>query len=346
MKKILSIMLAVAIICMGAIAVHADGDVGQFNCYIDQGGTVSVPDGNPSRLAVTSFEVGLGTESVSIRGWLLSEFGPKSFKYYIDAGDAKDIAVEQGSRDDVFGQFSAYDRALNATPGVNIEVPLTGLDAGEYVFTFIFVDNNGAEAEFYEADITIVAGGEVADPLAEMKGYSFDEIHFNDTPVVSSMAKNWFDENYPDGVIDAAAENLSKVGFYGWVGFKGEIDQLGYKLDGVETYGDFKLETGQDVIKAGGQYATRFRIWVPTVFEGGKEARLIAKLTNGTVVELPLEFSINGNPNGTVPGDDPGTDPGTEPGTDPTPVTGDATMVLFIVAAAAIVLVILRKKAF
>ena len=35
-----------------------------------------------------------------------------------------------------------------------------------------------------------------------------------------------------------------------------------------------------------------------------------------------------------------------DPGTEPTPVTGDATMVLFIVAAVAVALVILKKKAF
>ena len=80
------------------------------------------------------------------------------------------------------------------------------------------------------------------------------------------MAGNWLAANYPDGEIDAAAENFSVFWIYGWVGYKGEIESFGYKLGEEITYGDFAWETGEDVKNAGGANAQRFHIAVPVVF--------------------------------------------------------------------------------
>ncbi|MBO4364431.1 MAG: hypothetical protein J5912_08635 [Clostridia bacterium] len=236
MKKILAILLATAIICMGVVVSFAEST---FNCFIDSGGEVSVAAGNPSTLSATSFEVGLGTADVSVRGWLMVEMGVKSFKYSVDGGDYQPIEVMQGARQDVLNAFPSYDAELNATPGVNVTIPLEGLAAGEHEFIIAFVDNEDDEYDFYQVDVTIVAGGEVADPLTERVGYSFDVVKYDDNEMVSSMAGNWLAANYPDGEIDAAAENFSVFWIYGWVGYKGEIESFGYKLGEEITYGDF-----------------------------------------------------------------------------------------------------------
>ncbi len=151
--------------------------------------------------------------------------------------------------------------------------------------------------------------------------------------------------------IDGTDGSIETVTLHGWYGNASQaIDQFGYQINGGRVvYGDFKSATEDAVYGAGGQYASRFTVPVDVsaLKNDGNVIWIWAKLANGDEVQLN-RFDNRGSDNEKdrevyVIFNAPASQG--QGGQDPVP-TADASMVLFVVAAAAIALVLLKKKAF
>ncbi len=79
------------------------------------------------------------------------------------------------------------------------------------------------------------------------------------------------------------------VGFRGWIGFSQPIVALGCQVEGGEYYFDeFKTPTEDGVLAAGGQYATRYTVQIPTdgAEPGDYKVTWVALLENYTIVNI------------------------------------------------------------
>jgi len=137
--------------------------------------------------------------------------------------------------------------------------------------------------------------------------------------------------------------SISEIRLRGWIGFEQEIEMFGYKIGNAEPVFDasFTEATEQPVKDAGGENALRFNVTVPVAgIEGEQKIVMVVKLATGDIVEIDDTLVATG--------------PATAPNTSFTfvgtpaqnPPTADASMVIFVIAAAAIALVVLKKKVF
>ena len=81
----------------------------------------------------------------------------------------------------------------------------------------------------------------------------------------------------------------------GWTGFTQEIERFGYYIDTYDfIYGDFATATEDNVKMVGGEYASRFEIFVSLDHLDAGEycVGFVAKLTDGTVVRLREEITV------------------------------------------------------
>ncbi len=131
----------------------------------------------------------------------------------------------------------------------------------------------------------------------------------------------------------------------GWIGFDQEIEAFGYKIgDADPVYSqDFFQATEEAVKGAGGEFAMRYCVTVPVAgIEGEQTIVMMVKLASGAEVAIDDQLEATGV----------ATPPNTSftfvgvPGQQPPVPTADASMIIFVVAAAAIALVVLKKKAF
>lgn len=154
--------------------------------------------------------------------------------------------------------------------------------------------------------------------------------------------------------IDTTAADCPEViQIAGWLGLDQGIKGYGYKVgDKAPVFDEaFLVEPEQGVLDAGGEFAKRFRIDIPAKgadITGTVQVNLVAELEDGTIVAFNSEtvpaLNIGFDLKGAAA---QGTEPGT-PGDDKpsTPATGDVSVVIFVVAACAIALVVLKKKVF
>ena len=204
------------------------------------------------------------------------------------------------------------------------------------------------QAEIKEYDYTV-------------KGSSFDTLIVNDVMNFNEPSENGMIDgeaskklDLHNRTVDGSDGSVTTITLRGWVGFDKAIDQFGVKINDTVTYDDgFKAETGQDVINAGGEFASRFAINVdPTTLTGTNRIVAVVKLANGVVVELDGQEHENGAGKtantgftyvGVAGGENPGENPG---GTEQPPVTGDATVSIFaiIVVLALCAALVLSKK--
>ncbi len=137
--------------------------------------------------------------------------------------------------------------------------------------------------------------------------------------------------------------SIQEIRLRGWIGFEQEIDSFGYQIGDAEPVFDasFTETTEQAVKNAGGENALRFNVTVPVAgVEGTQTIVMVVKLVDGSVVKIDDTLQATGV--------------ATTPNTSftfvgvPTqnPPTADASMIIFVVAAAAIALVVLKKKVF
>ncbi len=184
-----------------------------------------------------------------------------------------------------------------------------------------------------------------------------------DVPTAPVYKNASFDSIYVDGALnfgqaDGAASDkldgvnrtvgngdgsISEIRLRGWIGFEQEIELFGYKIGNAEPVFDasFTEATEPAVKAAGGDNALRFNVTVPVAgIEGEQKVVMVVKLKTGDVVEIDDTLVATG--------------PATAPNTSFTfvgtpaqnPPTADASMVIFVIAAAAIALVVLKKKVF
>ena len=131
---------------------------------------------------------------------------------------------------------------------------------------------------------------------AGMKGHSFDTFYVN--------GEMYFPDGGADAKLDeinntltfASAAELENITLRGWIGFDQAIDSFGYYVDNYEfVYGEFKTATEDDVLGAGGEFASRFEIKVPLEYLEGDDhfVGFVAKLADGTIVQLREEIVID-----------------------------------------------------
>ena len=152
-----------------------------------------------------------------------------------------------------------------------------------------------------------------------------------------------------------AADCPSVITIRGWVGADQAFVRFGYKMgDKDPVFNDSFIipdaDTEQGVKDAGGEFARRFKVDVPVKdadVTGTVDVVLLAEFADGTIVAfnsatpaLNISFQLTGKAaEGGTPsgGDTPGTD---------VPPTGDVSVAIFVVAACAIALVVLKKTVF
>ena len=131
---------------------------------------------------------------------------------------------------------------------------------------------------------------------AGMKGHSFDTFYVN--------GEMYFPDGGADAKLDeinntltfASAAELENITLRGGIGFDQAIDSFGYYVDNYEfVYGEFKTATEDDVLGAGGEFASRFEIKVPLEYLEGDDhfVGFVVKLADGTVAQLREEIVID-----------------------------------------------------
>jgi hypothetical protein len=181
----------------------------------------------------------------------------------------------------------------------------------------------------------------------ELHGASFDTIYVND--VMNFGQADGAASDKLDGVgrtIDGSDGSVQTIRLRGWIGFETEIAELGYQINGKNTFGDYKVAPEAAVTDPanGGQYATRFDMTIDVSnLKGTNKIVAVAKLADGTIVKIDENVSANGA--------------GTTPNTSFTYVgpaeenvtTGDMTVAMFAVLAVlalGAVAVFAKKRAF
>ena len=200
---------------------------------------------------------------------------------------------------------------------------------------------------------------------AEIVAGSFDGVNFDGAPVTwDGQPINWSTmENYMNGFqwIDEyspvdiyAADCPDELMLTGWFGIDQAITAYGYKLGDNEPVlsESFVVTTEQGVIDAGGQYAKRYNVPInPKTLDitGTVPVSLCVQLADGTVLVFNSEVSpymnITFELKGKASTDDQQSGSDT-PDTQDSPATGDVSVAIFVVAACAIALVVLKKKVF
>ena len=181
----------------------------------------------------------------------------------------------------------------------------------------------------------------------ELHGASFDTIYVND--VMNFGKEDGKASEKLDEVgrkIDGSDGSVQTIRIRGWIGFETEIAELGYQINGKNTFGDYKVAPEAAVVDPanGGQYATRFDMTIDVSnLKGTNKIVAVAKLADGTIVKIDENVSANGA--------------GTTPNTSFTYVgpaeenvtTGDMTVAMFAVIAVlalGAVVVFSKKRAF
>ena len=124
------------------------------------------------------------------------------------------------------------------------------------------------------------------DAAAGMVGESLDSVLVNDGfyfPDGQAYAKLAAVNN----TVTVTAGDV--VGFRGWIGFGKPIFALGCQVEDGEYYFDeFKTPTEDGVLAAGGQYATRYTIVIPTdgAEPGDYAVTWVALLEDYTIVKI------------------------------------------------------------
>lgn len=140
-----------------------------------------------------------------------------------------------------------------------------------------------------EAGSSDESGTSPVDPAPDRPAASVESLQINgqemfpDEDLAQRLEADGYTVTAPEGIMP-----ISMV-LGGWAGFDSSIDAFGYCIDGTDpVFGNFELETGEDVKAEGGMYAKRFSVTVP-LFElslGTHRVAFLARLADGTLREL------------------------------------------------------------
>ena len=193
------------------------------------------------------------------------------------------------------------------------------------------------ELEVYEAESAPVTGSKRSFDAAAGDGLSYDQILVNGTEVANGNDAVIATKTGINGE-DGSIQTISLHGWYGNANH--ETVAIGYSINGgAITYGDYFVETGTDVT---GLNPNNRRFTVTVDVSGlydENEIWIYAKLTNGDEVKLDRSepnkdrevYVIYNGPTAPAPVNPP---------------AADASLVIFILAAVALSLVVLKKKVF
>ena len=102
-----------------------------------------------------------------------------------------------------------------------------------------------------------------------------------------------------DSVADLTAGGVDSLKFWGWIGVRGELGQLGYQIDGETPVYDasFAVTAEAPVVEAaaaaGADLAARAAVFVPVAeLQGSHTVRILYQSTEGVTVML-AEFTVN-----------------------------------------------------
>lgn len=133
----------------------------------------------------------------------------------------------------------------------------------------------------------------------KMASISFDTVGYtpdgeSEVTLKDGLADVFLDENpqsFEEGEWDS-------VYVRGWAGDTAAIDTFGYKIDGGEfVAGEFKQDTEEAVLGAGGEHASRYKVVIPvkTLTPGTHTATAFAKLSDGRILEVAsFPFTVTG----------------------------------------------------
>lgn len=143
--------------------------------------------------------------------------------------------------------------------------------------------------------------------------------------------------------VDGTNGTVKEIKLRGWVGFEQEIESFGYQMDDNAPVlnAGWIAPTEPEVQGAGGQYASRFEI--PINVEGLTGNHTFVMVVKLAGIDTPVKIDS------TLEATGPATPPNTSftfAGAPGNAGTADASLIIFIVAAAAIALVVLKKKVF
>ncbi len=290
-----------------------------------------------------------GFTSIALYGWVGYVGEIASFGYRIgDTDTFGDFFHETGS--DVLGAGGANARRFTIRIPVGTIVDETRIDLIVKFTTdeVIVIQDFWVAIEGDANDLHPEQGGEQG---GDTPSYTYRNASFDSFYVDGVLNFGEADGNASDK-LDARSRRvgegdgaIQELMLRGWIGFDQEIEAFGYKIgDAAPVYSaDFFQATEEAVKGAGGEFAQRYCVTVPVAgIEGEQTIVMMVKLANGTEVAIDDQLEATGV----------ATPPNTSftfvgvPGQQPPAPTADASMIIFVVAAAAIALVVLKKKAF
>ena len=231
----------------------------------------------------------------------------------------------------------AEDAALDETYELAFSAP-AGITAGEYS---IILFKDGAYSPVASVDVTVKA----AEKAAEVRSFdsSKDSMAYDEIRVNGAVYANGNEDVIAKKkLIDGSDESIKSITLYGWFGSdQATNEKFGYIIDGGEPVYDeaFATET-EEAVKNAKANGVRYTITVDvSALKDGKvhEIEACVLLSDGTVVMLDRNEGGKDR-DAYVNYQAPGT---AEPVS-----TADASLVIFVVAAVAVALVVLKKKEF
>jgi len=192
----------------------------------------------------------------------------------VGCGNTGDPEATSGAETSV-GQVSSPVEDTTGTPGTT-KAPET-TNAPDTTKT----PDTTKAPETTAAPDTTTAPETTAEPEtgAKLVAFSFDSINTNGNRLnqPDGNAGSWMDKNLTDRTIEDSYGSVGAITFRGWAGYDQAIDAFGYIIDDGEPVfsKDFVMNDAADIAavrNAGGEYAERFVITVPTQGLTGKHS--------------------------------------------------------------------------
>ncbi|MBR5059897.1 MAG: discoidin domain-containing protein [Clostridia bacterium] len=249
--------------------------------------------------------------------------------------------------------YHGENESAAGTSGAAKEITFSAINAQYVVLDVLKGTDHRSKGDFWTGLGEIEVYGELkkaAPPVIEglrdfdkEKGdaLSYDTIFVNDVNVAEGNDET---TGVPavKQLIDGSKGDVNTIAMRGWFGNKNsEIESYGYQIDdGEPIYGDFVVDEGDNdnIIAAGGESRFVVKVDVSGMTDGRTHTiRVVAKLKNGEIVKLnrnDKDRDVFVNYKAQLVERPPVTP------------TGDVSIAVFVVAACAIALVVLKKKVF
>ena len=244
-------------------------------------------------------------QNVAMHGWYGNANSKiDSFGYMIDDGEPVYGDFKVATTQDVIdaggeSRFTIVIDVTSLTDGETHKIQaLAKLQNGDIVKL-----NRNADGKDRDAYVNYKAQLVDSTPNYALHGASFDTIYVND--VMNFGKEDGKASEKLDEVgrkIDGSDGSVQTIRIRGWIGFETEIAELGYQINGKNTFGDYKVAPEAAVVDPtnGGQYATRFDMTIDVSnLKGTNKIVAVAKLADGTIVKIDENVKANGA--GTTP---------------------------------------------